>query len=75
VLGVCSPGCAIRVGAALPENETGGATLRISADSDGTPDTRNVASLMEELGGTCDVGKGLLELRYAPVPEQGDAHP
>ena len=71
VLENCAAGDVLRLGLAPSED---GAALRISAEtSAATPDSRDAASLMAELGGDCRAGQGFLELRYQSAPPQGEA--
>lgn len=73
VLEGCTAGDVLHLGLVPSED---GALLRISAKtSRATPDSRDAASLMTELGGDCRAGQGFLELRYLPVPAQGEPRP
>ena len=71
VLENCAAGDVLRLGLAPSED---GAALRISAEtSKATPDSRDVALLMADLGGDCHAGQGFLELRYLSASPQGEA--
>ena len=66
VLEICMAGDTLFVNILQEHKESDRAVLRIrsSASGERSPDTTAIASLMDEIGGSCAVGAGYLDLSY-----------